>query len=175
MLSQNYFDMFGLAVDFAVDSKILAANYRKLQTTFHPDKFAHASDTEQRRALQTSALINQAYETLKQPTKRAAYMLELSEGSVRREHTMRPDPEFLMQQIEWRETLMDIDGSPDPEQALTSFMEEVKQAAKPIETSFTTNYLQGDFASAHHDVDKMQFIYKLLDEAEAVEARLLDE
>jgi len=175
MLTNNYFELLGLPVDFAVDRKLLASNYRLLQAEFHPDKFAHGSDVEQRSALQSSSLINQAYETLRNPTQRAAYLLQLVDDKVRVDHTMRPDPSFLMQQIEWRETLSDIDDQSDPCGALEALMNEFKTAVLPVEEEFLAAYQAGEYDAAHHAVDKMQFIYKLLAEAEAVEARLLDE
>ncbi len=175
MPNSNFFELLGLPVNFVVDMKLLSRNYRLLQAKFHPDKFAHASDAEQRSALQSSSLINQAYDTLRHPANRAAYLLEMAEDKLRTDHTMRPDPAFLMQQIEWRESLAEVDEHDNPEAALEHLLAEFKSALKPVEVEFSEAYASANYELAHHAVDKMQFIYKLLAEAEAVEARLLDE
>lgn len=171
MFQQNYFELFDLPVEFSVDKKALSSAFRAKQAVYHPDKFAHAEAAAQRESLQASALINQAYQTLSTPTLRAAYLLELAEGVVRKEHTMRPDPAFLMQQIVWREQLEEAQDL----EAVEDLIDAVKAELPSVEEGFMTAYQRGDFELAHHCVDKMQFIYKLVAEAESKEARLLDE
>ena len=69
--SKNYFELFGLPVGYIVDAKALAERYRELQRIVHPDRFANASDQERRLSVQGAALINEAYETLKDPIARS--------------------------------------------------------------------------------------------------------
>lgn len=171
MFQQNYFALFDLPVQFSVDRKALSLAFRAKQSAHHPDKFAHADASAQRESLQASAFINEAYQTLSNPTRRAAYLLELAEGQVRKEHTMRPDADFLMQQITWREQLED---ALDVE-AIDCLIDDVNKLLPVVEADFESAYQQGDFEHAHHCVDKMQFIYKLVAEAESKESRLLDE
>ncbi len=71
----NYFALFGIEESFDVDTAKLSEIYQTLQKKVHPDKFAHASSQEQLLAVQKSAQINDAYQTLKQPLKRAEYLL----------------------------------------------------------------------------------------------------
>ena len=68
---QNYFQLFDLPVHFALDQAQLGARYRQLQGELHPDRYASASDHEQRLAVQYSALVNEAYATLRKPLARA--------------------------------------------------------------------------------------------------------
>jgi molecular chaperone HscB len=171
MFQQNYFELFGLPVQFNLNRSDLSSAFRQQQTAHHPDKFAHADDKSQRESLQKSAYINQAYQTLSTPTLRAAYLLELAEGKERREHTMRPDAAFLMQQMMWREQLEEAETLDDIE----SLIETVRSELPVVETSFVSAYEKQDYELAHHAVDKMQFVYKLVAEAESKEARLLDE
>jgi molecular chaperone HscB len=171
MFQQNYFELFDLPVQFDVNRSSLSSAFRAKQAAYHPDKFAHADAATQRESLQASAFINQAYQTLSNPTQRAAYLLELVEGVERREHTMRPDPEFLMQQMMWREQLDEAESLDEVEDLIDA----VKAVLPEVESAFVTAYQQQDFDLAHHVVDKMQFVYKLVAEAESKEARLLDE
>lgn len=171
MFKCSYFELFGLPVQFDLDRTVLTGAFRELQARYHPDKFAHASDAEQRESLQASSFINQAYQALKSPAHRAAYMLELAEDKVRTHHTMRPDPEFLMQQMMWRESLAEASDLA----AVEAVLDDVGGDIPRVAAAFDTAYRAGDFENAHHAVDKLQFMYKLMSEAEAKEARLLDE
>lgn len=103
--TSNYFELFGLPDTFELDGQKLAEAYKQLQSQVHPDKFTHLSEVEQRVAMQWSTRINEAYQTLKAPLSRAIYLLDLQGiQALAPEQTQLP-PMFLMQQIEWRESL----------------------------------------------------------------------
>ena len=76
--TNNFFEIFSLPVTWQIDRSLLDTRYRNLQREFHPDRYAAKGDTEKRLAVQTTALINQAYDSLKSPLKRAQYLLELA-------------------------------------------------------------------------------------------------
>lgn len=103
----QYFTLFQLEPAFDIDAESLEQTYRALAARFHPDKFASSSAFEQKQAVMMSSTINDAYRTLRNPIDRAAYLLKtLGIDADAPEHTSFA-PEFLMQQMEWRETLMD--------------------------------------------------------------------
>ena len=79
--SQTHFELFDLAESFDIDLEDLNQRYRDLQRLAHPDKFANATDRERRVSVEKAAAINEAYQTLKSPQKRARYMLELQSVS----------------------------------------------------------------------------------------------
>ena len=62
--SSNFFELFSLPSGWQIDRGLLDARYRKLQQEFHPDRFASKGDVDKRLALQTTSLINQAYENM---------------------------------------------------------------------------------------------------------------
>ena len=68
---KNYFQLFDLPEDFALDQVQLGKRYRQLQKELHPDRYASGSAHEQRLAVQYSALINEAYATLRKALPRA--------------------------------------------------------------------------------------------------------
>ena len=78
---------------------MLNHQYRTLQKTIHPDRFVNATDAEKKQSLQKSTQINDAYQVLKDPIKRASHIISLHQ--VLKENTLPPD--FLMQQMEWEE------------------------------------------------------------------------
>jgi molecular chaperone HscB len=113
--TRDYFDLFGLAPVFELDADALDAAYRDLQAESHPDRFARASDAEQRRAAQWSSHINEAYRTLKSPFERARYLLGRQGIDALDPGNTRMPPEFLMRQMEWREALAEIMAKSDIE------------------------------------------------------------
>ncbi len=104
-LQKNYFELLGLPKRFALDPTDLERAYLTLQQVVHPDRFAGAGDTQRRLALQLAAQVNQAHRVLKSPASRAAYMCELEGVDVGLESNTSMPTEFLMLQMEWRETL----------------------------------------------------------------------
>ncbi len=107
MGAPSHFDLFGLAPGFDLDMARLDAAYRELQSRVHPDKFATSSDAERRAAMQWAVRANEAYTTLKDPLKRALYLLELRGVDVGAENNSAMEPAFLMAQMEWREAVED--------------------------------------------------------------------
>jgi molecular chaperone HscB len=104
-LQDNDFDLFGLPQTFAQDPNALSARWKDLQRFAHPDQFAAQGSAAQRLAMQWSVRINEAYQRLRDPLRRAAYLCEL-QGVAINAHTNTAMPTaFLMQQIEWREEL----------------------------------------------------------------------
>jgi molecular chaperone HscB len=101
--TRNHFELLGLPMTFAIDNGRLDRGYRELQTRVHPDKFAAASEAERRVAMQWATRANEAYRTLRDPLARARYMLALKGFDTGEETNTSMPPDFLMQQMEWRE------------------------------------------------------------------------
>jgi molecular chaperone HscB len=106
-LTDSDFVLFGLPEQFAQDVAALEAKWKALQREAHPDKFAAQGATAQRLAMQWSVRINEAYQRLKDPLKRAAYLCELRGSPINAENNTAMPAAFLMQQIEWREAADD--------------------------------------------------------------------
>ena len=112
-LQSNDFELFALTPQFAQDRAALDARWKDLQREVHPDKFAAQGAAAQRVAMQWSVRINEAYQRLKDPLKRAAYLCELNAELVNAENNTAMPGEFLMQQMEWREALDDASTAAD--------------------------------------------------------------
>ncbi len=111
-LQSSDFEIFGLSPRFAVDRAALDARWKDLQREAHPDRFAAADAQAQRQAMQWSVRINEAYQRLKDPLKRAAYLCELHGAPIQAENNTAMPAAFLMQQMQWRE---DLDEASDLE------------------------------------------------------------
>jgi molecular chaperone HscB len=114
-LQSNDFELFGLAPQFAQDRASIDACWKDLQRQAHPDRFAAQGAAAQRVAMQWSVRINEAYQRLKDPLRRAAYLCELQGAAVNAENNTAMPAEFLLQQMAWRETLEDARSVPELE------------------------------------------------------------
>lgn len=102
-LQSDDFELFGLKRQFAQDRATLDARWRELQRQAHPDKFVAQGAAAQRVAMQWSVRINEAYQRLKDPLKRAAYLCELAGAPINAHSNTAMPAAFLMQQMQWRE------------------------------------------------------------------------
>lgn len=165
-LQSTDFDIFGLAPQFAIDRSALDARWKDLQREAHPDRFATAPAAAQREAMQWSVRINEAYQRLKEPLKRAAYLCELNGAPIRAEDNTAMPPAFLMQQMQWRENLDDADTLADLERMAA----EVAAARRAmVEALQRTADVQRDFAALAQQVRSLMFVERF---ASDVDARL---
>ena len=177
--TQTHFELFELPVSFEIDLQDLSQRYRELQRVVHPDKFVNASDHERRLSVKNAALINDAYQILKSPQRRARYMLELQSVSFDDENDMALEPEFLMEQIELRESLGELNKSNDPIASLNKIMLDIKERINVVLNSLREGLEKEQLDEAKKLdlkllIHKMQFLNKLQHEAEYQEANLLD-
>jgi molecular chaperone HscB len=100
----HHFQLFGLPLGYALDPELLQRRYRELQRTVHPDRFANQGSAERLLAVREAARINEAYQTLRDPVRRARYLLELQGGHWQEAQTLS-DTAFLLEQMELREVL----------------------------------------------------------------------
>ncbi len=109
-LQSNDFELFNLPTTFAQERSTIDARWKDLQREAHPDKFAAQGAAAQRIAMQWSVRINEAYQRLKDPVQRAAYLCELHQAPINAENNTAMPAAFLMQQMELREALDDADN-----------------------------------------------------------------
>ena len=170
----NPFALFDLPVAFQVDSALLNERYLALQKSLHPDNFSAASAQEQRLAMQKSAEINDALRILKDPIARADSIIALNTGEQENpEEKSNKDIGFLMQQMEWRETLENIENRKDTDE-LSAFTKDIDQIRHAILSELSTALTEQQWDIARAITDKLRFIKKLQAEIERVEETLLD-
>ena len=109
-LASNDFELFGLEPRHAIDRAALDARWRALQGEVHPDRYAADGAAAQRLAMQWAVRVNEAYQRLKDPLRRAAYLCELQGVPIDAESNTTMPAAFLTQQLAWREALDDAAG-----------------------------------------------------------------
>ena len=171
MTMQNHFELFQLPQRFAVETEALDKAYREVQNRVHPDKFINATDTEKRVAMQWATRANEAYQTLKSPFKRAAYLCELNGIDLQADSNTAMPREFLMQQMEWREALEEAKAATDID-ALENLDAELRKA-RTFELEQIGRLLDtGDFGAAAKGVRQLMFLEKFGNEVHAVFEKL---
>ncbi|MCM2296665.1 Fe-S protein assembly co-chaperone HscB [Rhodoferax sp.] len=154
-LQSDDFELFGLERRFAQDRTALDARWKDLQRQAHPDKFSAQGSAAQRVAMQWSVRINEAYQRLKSPLKRAAYLCELHGAPVNAENNTAMPASFLMQQMQWRE---ELDEARDPQD-----LEQINQQCRLAERDVLLRIEQlldqlHDYAAAVAQVRALMFI-----------------
>ncbi len=110
-IQDSHFDLFHLPTRYALDNDALDHAFRTVQAQVHPDRFAAAGEAQKRIAMQWATRANEAYRTLRDPLKRAGYLLSLRGVEVGASDNTAMEPAFLMQQMEWRERVEDAAGA----------------------------------------------------------------
>ena len=153
-LASTDFELFDIAPRFALDRAALDTRWRALQGEVHPDKFAAEGAAAQRVAMQWAVRVNEAYQRLKDPVKRAAYLCELNGAPIEAESNTAMPAAFLMQQMEWRESLDDA-ASVAHVEALSDEVSAHRQTA--LTQLQTTLDDQHDHAAAAQQVRALMF------------------
>jgi molecular chaperone HscB len=154
-LQSSDFELFGLSSQFAQDRAVIDRSWKDLQRQAHPDKFAAQGAAAQRVAMQWSVRINEAYQRLKDPLKRAAYLCELNGAAVNAENNTAMPAAFLMQQMQWREDLDEAESTA----SLESLASEVEAAQREAlrQCAHLLDEMQ-DYPAAVQQVRALMFI-----------------
>ncbi len=154
-LQSDDFELFGVPRRFAQERATLDARWKDLQREAHPDRFAAQGAAAQRVAMQWSVRINEAYQRLKDPLKRAAYLCELHGTPIRAEDNTAMPAAFLMQQMQWREALEEAAGM-----AELDALDDETQAARSAAIARCGELIDArqDYAGAAREVRALMFI-----------------
>ncbi|MHB8622397.1 MAG: Fe-S protein assembly co-chaperone HscB [Sulfuricaulis sp.] len=173
---KNHFELFGLPVTFDIDGDDLARRYRELQRRVHPDKFANASGQERRLSLQMTALVNEAFQTLKDPVRRGRYLLSLRGIDLGDETDTAMNPAFLMEQMELRESLDESRQADDPHKYLADLASRIERRLQDGIREFRRvleDHTPEGNKKARNAAREMQFLEKLREEIVNLEEEFL--
>lgn len=173
--SKNYFELFGLPLSYRVDPERLAGCYRSLQGVLHPDRFSSATDQERRLSLQAATQVNEAYQTLREPVRRARYLLDLYRYTPSESARRQTDTEFLMEQMELRETLAEARLQADPRSVMVELSAHVERQMERLEAELEPLFAEptpGNLGKAMEGASRLQFLQKFLRDIEDLEAEL---
>jgi molecular chaperone HscB len=162
-LNDTDFDLFAVPPTFAQDRAALDARWKELQREAHPDRFAAQGAAAQRVAMQWSVRINEAYQRLKNPIKRATYLCELNGSPINAERNTAMPSDFLMQQMAWRE---ELDEAQDAA-ALDKLRGEVEAGrARALSSLDWLLDEKGDYPEAARQVRALMFIERFAEDIE---------
>jgi molecular chaperone HscB len=153
-LASTDFELFDIAPRFALDRAALDARWRALQGEVHPDRFAAEGAAAQRIAMQWAVRVNEAYQRLKDPVKRAAYLCELNGTPIEAENNTAMPAAFLMQQMEWREALDDAATLAQVEALADEVSSHGKSALATLQATLDERH---DYAAAAQQVRALMF------------------
>jgi molecular chaperone HscB len=160
------FELFQVAPRFVQDRAALDARWKDLQRQVHPDRFAAQGDAAQRVAMQWAIRVNEAYQRLKVPLARAAYLCELNDQPIGAEANTAMPARFLVEQMQWREAL---DGTTTASQVESLAGEvAVRQGALQGQLAILIDE-RGDWPAAAAQVRALMFIARF---SESVDRRL---
>ena len=168
-LQSNDFELFGLPQRFGQDRAAIDARWKELQREAHPDRFAAQGAAAQRVAMQWSVRINEAYQRLKDPLKRAAYLCELHGAPVNAENNTAMPAEFLIEQMEWREALDEAACETDLEALDEQMNRSRRETLRQVEQLLDKD---GDPAAAAQQVRGLMFIERFDRDVQARFAQL---
>lgn len=158
MLTQNYFELFGLSPRFTIDLGTLEQSFRRLQSELHPDRHASGTESERRMALQLSTTLNDGYRALRHPASRAQCLIGLA---GKEDANAAVSPAFLIGQMEWREAIEEARaaGISDALEALSRRLRHrMSMHEKDLAAALDE---RGDFEAAAQRVNEFRFYEKL--------------
>jgi molecular chaperone HscB len=167
----DHFTLFGLPRMQSLDVESLEKSFRAVQAQVHPDKHAHASDADRRLAMQWATRVNEAFQTLKSPGKRARYLLQLLGHDPQIESNTAMPAEFLVRQMELREAVMDARSAADEaalDEVRSHLLDEIRTEYERVAELIDKTR---DYTAAADLVRQLMFQEKLLTEIDdALEA-----
>lgn len=165
----DHFSRLGLRPTFELDMDELERQYFGFQRRLHPDRFAAKSPKERALSQSQATALNEAYETLKDPLKRAAYLLELLGHKVDLTACGTiSDPELLMEQMEKREALADADTV----ERITKLSADADTDVLSAQCHISAAFAATDLDQAANLTVRLKYLTKLAEEARTKKTRM---
>ena len=167
------FATLGAPRRFDLDLGALEKTHRELSRALHPDKFAQASASERRAALEKAAAVNEAWRTLRDPIARAEALFRANGIAVGEDKEPKPSGAFLMDVLEQREALAEARAKKDmgAVRRIGDAMRARKaQAEKKLSDGFASD---ADKATLLPLLGELRFYRRFLEEVDAIEEEAL--
>ncbi len=166
------FELLGTPRRFDVDVSSLEKTHRELSRALHPDKFAQATASERRAALEKAASVNEAWRTLRDPIRRAEALFRLADVPVGEDKEPKASPAFLMEVLEQREELAEARAKKDLAR-VTKIGEAMKKKAAGAEEKLREGFAHAPDRAAAEKLlpllGELRFYRRFLDEVSAIE------
>lgn len=166
----DHFQRMGLASSYDVDIADLNQRYFDLQRHLHPDRFATRSGQEKSLSQQQATAINDAYETLKDPLKRADYLVHLRGMNVLPEGcNLINDQELLMETMELREALAEAETVVATDALFDRAQTDIRRCIDQLSKLFNDDDIEG----ACKLTTRLKYLNKLAEETRIHRMKLI--
>ena len=166
----DHFKRMGVPVDFRVDEGALDRRYFDLQRALHPDRFATKSAKERALSQQQATSLNDAYETLKNPLKRADYLMHMKGTDVLPEGcNLVNDQELLMEAMEMREALMMAETAEEVDEVARRALTDINDCIAALGEAFDEN----DLETACRLTTRLKYLDKMALETKAHRGKMM--
>lgn len=166
MADADYFALLGLARRWQVDRSALERSYLERSRATHPDAFVGKSAAAQRTALEASSRLNTAYSVLRDPVRRAEYLVKLGGVDLDSSDPVRGSPQpsqsFLIQMIELRERLAEDDTD--------AIRDEIEARAEQAFDEAVAALERNDIPMAARELVARRYYQRFLDEVADAQA-----
>src|SRR5437762_3803566 len=137
----DYFEVFGLPRLLGIDTAALEKTFHQLSRKYHPDYFTTASPAEKTQAVRMTALLNDAYRTLRHPVHRVEYLISL--------YGFKPDgskvpQSLLMEVFEINEQLEEVKAGRASVEEVDSLRAQIKEKREKFDTELQQASLAWD-------------------------------
>src|SRR5690606_27651300 len=142
------------------------SGYLERSRRYHPDRHVGADSATRRASVEHSSALNQAYRTLRDPVERAEYLVKLGgtdlDSSDPKSGAPHPDQAFLIEMIERRERLEELDGA--GEDALDSLRDEVEDELDKVFAGAVAALASADVRGAAAALVHRRYLRRFIDE-----------
>jgi molecular chaperone HscB len=159
----DYFELLGLPASFDLDEQTLEAHWKDRASAVHPDRFPDSNPAQKRVALQWSAQVNEAYRVLKNPLRRAQYLCERAGHPAQGDGSVSMSPDFLMQQMQWREALEELQAQGNALQ-VTMLGEDIQTYQTKLQSKTREFMKQARWEEVSQCIHEWMFVDKFLHE-----------
>lgn len=145
----NYYEFFGFQQSLTLDDEALRKRFYELSLRWHPDRFSRKGAEEQAQALEATAVLNDGYRTLRDPIKRAEYLLNEEGFPIGEQRSRDVPPELLEEVFE-----------------LNMMLEELKEGDAPARAQLEAE--KGKFLNMRAEIDRdLQALFAKYDASDA--------
>ncbi len=155
--AHDFFAFFDMPLVLAIDVKDLEKRFYALSRQLHPDLFSRKPAREQEYALEASAVLNDAYRTLKDPVARALYVLKQEGFDIAEQGTKDVPPELLEEVFDLNMAIEELhDGDEDARSQLASARLRFERMRDEIDSAMQTSFAAWDVAHDRVKLDEIR-------------------
>jgi len=165
----DHFTRLDLDAGFDIDAAILDRRYFDCQRRLHPDRFASRGARERALSQQQATCVNEAYETLKDPLRRADYLIHLRGTEALPEGcNLVNDQELLLESLELREALAEAETLADVDSLHRRALDDIRDCVSRLSDAFAS----ADLEQASLLTTRLKYLRKLDEETRVRRAQL---